>query len=342
MTRFTWRGLAAIAIVCAAFSGSALAQTSTAIAGSAPASAPVAAYPVWAYLWDPSFVVPTPDDLPQRIPGSNATFSWNNARDLFFVPDWHPQDHAPMPSVVAQGRKPDVRACGSCHRAQGTGGPENSSLAGQPAAYIVQQLLDYKSGARKYSGPARTAVTLMTTAAKGMTDDEIRSAADYFSALKPQQNIKVIEADTIPKVYVARLFYAKDPKGGTESLGKRIVEMPNDLEEFELRDVRSQFTAYVPMGSLARGEALVKTGGSGAAGGVTMACATCHGADLKGVGPIPGIAGRFASYTMRQLHDFKHGARAGALGSAMMKPTVEKMTEDDMMSVAAYLATLAP
>ena len=243
-----------------------------------------------------------------------------------------------MPAVVAQGRKPDVRACSSCHRAQGTGGPENTSLAGLPAAYIVQQLLDYKSGARKYSGPARIAVTLMVTSAKGMTDDEIQAAANYFSALKPQRTIKVVEADIIPKVVVARLFYMKDPNGGIEALGKRIVEMPDDAEQFELRDSRAQFTAYVPVGSLARGEAWVKTG----AAGLTTACVTCHGPDLKGVGPIPSIAGRFASYTMRQLHDFKHGARAGAIGSALMKPTVDKLSEDDMLSVAAYLATLAP
>ncbi len=331
------RGLAAIASLWAAFAGVAFAQTGNATGSSTAAITPTPVYPAWAYLWEPGFVVPTPDDLPQRIPGSNAVFSWNNARDLFFVPDWHPQDHAVMPAVVAQGRKPDVRACGSCHRAEGTGGPENSSLAGLSSAYLVQQLLDYKSGARKFSGPQRSSVLLMTAAAKAMTDEEILAAANYFAALKPKRNIKVIEADTVPKTYVARLFYVKDPKGGTEPLGRRIVEMPDDVEHFELRDTRSQFTAYVPVGSLTKGEILVKTGGQG----VTAACATCHGADLKGVGPIPNIAGRSPSYVMRQLYDFKHGTRAGALGS-LMKPTVEKMSEDDMLSVAAYLATLQP
>ncbi len=76
-------------------------------------------------------------------------------RDLFFVPDWHPDDHPAMPDVVAHGRMPDVRACGSCHRAEGTGGPENASLAGLPAAYIIQQIEDYKSGTRKFAGPQR-------------------------------------------------------------------------------------------------------------------------------------------------------------------------------------------
>jgi cytochrome c553 len=278
------------------------------------------------------------DTIPRRVPDSSATFTTTQERDLFFSPDWHPQDHAPMPEVVARGRKPDVRACGSCHRAEGTGGPENSSLAGLPAAYIVQQMADYESGARQFSGPQRSPVLLMTAVAKAATDAEVQAAAAYFSALKPKSINKVVETDTVPKTYIARVFVAKLATGGTEPLGARIVEFPVDVEQFEHRDSRSQFMVYVPVGSIAKGEALVKSGGAGR----TIPCGTCHGPDLKGVGPIPGIAGRSPSYIVRQLYDFKQGTRAGAIGSALMKPTVEKLTEDDMVSLAAYLASLAP
>ena len=293
--------------------------------------------PNWAYVWDPDFKVPPADSAPQRLPGSTAAFTWAQARDLFFSPSWHPEDHPAMPEVVARGRKPDVRACGSCHRAEGTGGPENSSLAGLPAAYFVQQMADIKSGARKFSGPQRSAVLLMTAVAKAITDDEVQAAAAYYSALKPKRIVKVVESDTVPKTYIARLFFVKQAQGGTEPLGRRIIEMPDDVEQFELRDTRSQFTAWVPVGSIAKGEALVRTGG----GGTTVACAACHGADLKGIGPIPGIAGRSPTYIVRQLYDFKHGARAGA-SSALMKATVEKLSEDDMISLAAYVASLTP
>jgi cytochrome c553 len=242
-----------------------------------------------------------------------------------------------MPDVVARGRKPDVRACGSCHRAEGTGGPENSSLAGLPVAYFVQQMADFKTGARKFSGPQRSAVLLMTAAAKAITDAEVQAAAEYFAALKPKPIVKVVEADTVPKTYIARLFFVKQPQGGTEPLGRRIVEMPDDVEQFELRDTRSQFTAYVPVGSIAKGEALARSGGAG----TTVPCAICHGAGLKGVGPIPAIAGRSPTYIVRQLFEFKHGTRAGP-SSALMKPTVEKLSEDDMISLAAYVASLTP
>jgi cytochrome c553 len=317
--------------LAAAVSGAGIAQTPV------PGASAPDSFPAWAYPWDPDFKVPVADDKPQRVPASAATFSWIQARDLFFAPDWHPEDHPPMPPIVASGRKPDVRACGSCHRAEGTGGPENSSLAGLSVAYFVQQMAEFKSGARRFSGPQRSAVMLMNAAAKAMTDAEVQAAAEYFAALKPKKITKVVESDTVPKTYIARLFFVKQPAGGTEPLGRRIVEMPDDVEQFELRDTRSQFTAYVPVGSIAKGEVLAKTGGAG----TTIACGICHGPDLRGVGPIPAIAGRSPSYIVRQLYDFQHGVRAGALGS-LMKPSVEKLSQDDMIALAAYVASLNP
>ena len=44
---------------------------------------------------------------------------------------------------------------------------------------------------------------------------------------------------------------------------------------------------------------------------------------------------------MRQLVDFRSGARAGAW-SALMKPVVANLSEDEMMWIAAYLASQEP
>ena len=293
--------------------------------------------PNWAFIWDPNVKVPPPDDQPNSLPGSTASYSWKQARDLFVVPDWHPADHGQMPDIVANGRKPDVRACGACHRAEGTGGPENARLAGLPVSYIVQQIADFKSGARKMSGPSRPSVTLMMTSVNGMTDAEALSAAQYFSALKPKRDVKVVETETIPRVGEARLFFTKHRGGGTEPLGRRIVEFPDNEEQFELRDTHSTFTAYAPVGSVAKGETLAKTGGSG----ITLACGTCHGPLLQGVGPIPGIAGRSPTYIVRQLYEFKTAGRsAGA--SALMKQVVEKLSQEDIIALAAFVGSLAP
>ena len=329
--RFSCGVLAIVGVVAC---GGALAQTPNA---TSPTTATSNAFPAWAYPWAPDFK-PAPDDgVPRHVPDSTATFTIAQERDLFFAPDWHPDDHPVMPDVVAHGRPPDVRACGSCHRTEGTGGPENASLAGLPAAYIAQQMADYKSGARKFAGPPRSPVLLMTTIAKAASDADIQAAAAYFSSLKPKSVIKVVETDTVPKTQIARVFYALTKDGGTEPIGERIVEIPADMEQFEHRDSRSQFIAYVPKGSIAKGEALAKTGGAG----ITTPCAICHGPDLKGVASIPGIAGRSPSYLIRQIYDFQQHARAGSAG-ALMAPVVEKLSHDDMISLAAYVSSLQP
>src|SRR5262249_2609282 len=146
---------------------------------------------------------PQPDDgLPRYVPDSTAAFTVTQARDLFFALDWHPSDHPPLPDVVAHGRKPDVMACGVCHRADGPGGPENASIAGLPAQYIVQQMADLKSGARTTSVPQRAPPQLMIKVAKGVTDGEIEQAAAYFSGLTPRATINVVETATVPKTHV--------------------------------------------------------------------------------------------------------------------------------------------
>jgi cytochrome c553 len=275
--------------------------------------------------------------MPIALSGSNATFSWKQARDLFVAPDWHPDAHPAMPDIVASGRKPEVRACGSCHRVEGTGGPENASLAGLPVAYFVQQIGDFKSGARMMSGPTRPSTQFMLASVKGLTDADIRAAAEYFAGLKRKSIIKVVESETIPKTGPSRLFYVKSSDGGTEPLGQRIVEMPDDVNQFELRDSRATFTAYVPVGSMTKGEALAKTGGSGA----TTACNLCHGPELKGLDAVPAIAGRSPTYIVRQLYEFQHGGRSGG-ASALMKQTVDKLSQEDMIAIAAYVASLEP
>ena len=46
-------------------------------------------------------------------------------------------------------------------------------------------------------------------------------------------------------------------------------------------------------------------------------CKACHGPDLRGMGNMPPIAGRQASYLARQIWDFKLGARDGQMAALM-------------------------
>src|ERR1700719_1255108 len=183
--------------------------------------------PTWAYAVNPpDFKVKPDDGTPRHVPDSTAAFTVTQARDMFFAPDWHPSDHPPLPDIVARGRKPDVMACGVCHRADGPGGPENAGIAGLPAPYIVQQMADFKSGARTTSVPQRAPPQAMIKTAKGITDAEIEQAAAYFSGLKPRAVIKVVETATVPKSRVAGWFLTVLPSGETEPIAGRIIEIP--------------------------------------------------------------------------------------------------------------------
>jgi cytochrome c553 len=292
--------------------------------------------PSWAYAVNPpDLKAPLDDGTLRHVPDSSLGLTLSEVRNGFLSPDWHPDAHPALPEVVAHGRKPHVMACGYCHRAEGTGGPENASLAGLPAAYITQQVADFKSGARNSSVPGRAPVTAMIATAQSANDEEVQAAAAYFSGLKPKSLIRVVETNTVPKHRVFGWHMLPVTSGETEPIGERILESPEDLERFVSRDSRVRFIAYVPEGSIQKGKELATTGG----GGRTVQCSICHGPDLKGLGPIPPIAGRSPSYIVRQLYDFKHGTRAG-LSSPLMKPTVEHLTLEDMIALAAYVASL--
>lgn len=298
--------------------------------------------PAWAFPVNPPAVpgaaaAPAPDDSPRHVPGTAVAFTMAQTRDAFSPPDWHPDSHAAMPDIVAHGRRPDVRACGFCHLPNGQGRPENSSLAGLPAAYIVQQMADYRNGLRKSSEPKMGPPAAMLALAKAANEAEVKMAADYFTSLKIKPWIRVVETATVPKTRVAGSMFVPAEEGGTEPIGQRIIETPEDRGRTELRDSTSGFVAYVPVGSIAKGEALVTTGGPGR----TVACGVCHGADLKGLGPVPGLAGRSPSYLVRQLYDLQHASRNG-LWADLMKAAVAKLTEDDMIAIAAYTASRMP
>jgi cytochrome c553 len=130
-------------------------------------------------------------------------------------------------------------------------------------------------------------------------------------------------------------------EAGTEALGQRIIETPVSREDTDiLRNPNSGFVAYVPPGSIKKGEALVQNGDTGSGGKVT-ACTACHGLDLRGLGPIPRLAGRSPFYLVRQLYDMQDGNRSGTW-TPLMAAIVANLGPDDLLTAAAYLASLEP
>jgi cytochrome c553 len=156
----------------------------------------------------------------------------------------------------------------------------------------------------------------------------------YFAEQPYPRRIKVVESKTAPKVRLQGGMHMAVPAsegGGMVPIpAGDIVEIPDDNLRAEARDTRMPWTAYVAPGTLTRGRQVA----------AKYQCATCHGPNLEGLGPVPALAGRSPSYTMRQLFDMKTGARRGPWAE-LMKPIVTTMSVQDMAAVSAYAAATA-
>lgn len=300
------------------------------------AQAPGSGVPDWLFPRNPpALVSPPPADNTKLIhlPNSDAAFTAAQLLNLFSVPDWHPATHSPMPDVVAHGHPPKVFACGFCHMPQGQGRPENAALAGLPAPYIIQQVENFKGGARHGAAPSYLPTDLMIQLAQNLTAEDLKAAADYFAAQRMTQRTRVIETVRIPKMEVVGWIYASGTSSATEPLGPRLLEMTKDAELHERRADGLLYVTYVPMGSIGRGRTLAHVPATG--------CVACHGERLQGVGLVPPLAGRSPTYILRQLLAFKTGARASAAGEPM-KAIVASLQLNNMIDAAAYAGSLQP
>lgn len=273
-----------------------------------------------------------------RIAGSPAAFSLVDARDGHNVVDWFPDEHPPLSSLLMHGPAsmgPNGYACAYCHLPNGRGKPENANVAGLPEAYVIRQLHDLRDGLRSSADPRKANARQMVALARAMSEAEITEFARFVSALPQARWTRVVESPVVPPTEFEAGMYVPTSDQLTQPINGRIVEVPENPAETRYRNPHSGFIAYVPPGSVAKGRALVTTGAR------TVACATCHGPNLEGVGDIPGIAGRSPTYLARQLYDFQRGTRHG-VQSAPMQPVTANLTESDILAITAYVATLEP
>jgi cytochrome c553 len=269
---------------------------------------------------------------PQKLPGSAASYTLKELERLDVAVDWYPDQHAPMPRIVRDGSANGGFACGSCHLATGMGHPESGDIQGLTPAYFIQTMEDYRTGVRK--DPIR-----MTAISKATSPEDVREAAAYFASLKPVVGwSKVEERAMVPKTYLGqgRMRFIDKDAPGMEPIGNRIIVLPEDPLRAIQRDPRSGagFISYVPPGSLARGKDLAAGGA-----GKTLDCTICHGEGLTGSGDVPRIANVHPIYLVRQLYNFQTGANNSA-GAQLMKRVVAKLTDEDIVALAAYAGSL--
>ncbi|HZF22423.1 MAG TPA: c-type cytochrome [Burkholderiales bacterium] len=284
----------------------------------------------WAFPLKVEKRLPSAGPEPMSLPGSPARYTQEQIDDLLNPPDWLPDQRPDPPAIVLKGHG-DALACGACHLLSGLGHPESTDLTGLTVAYMVQQMKDFRAG-------TRIDVPRMNKIAGAVAEDESQQAAAWFARLKPRLFTRVVEADIVPKTFVGdgRMRFV-EPGGGTEPIGNRIITVPEDQTRARLRDPNSGFIAYVPAGSIAKGKELAGTGGSGR----TVPCAICHGPDLRGVGNVPRLTGAHPIYLARQLYRFRDGTRNGT-EAALMKPAADRLTDEDIVNLSAYLGSLAP
>jgi cytochrome c553 len=293
---------------------------------------------------------PAEQNRKRQVPGSAGSYSLLEIRNGNDVVDWFPGDHPPMTPLMKNGPASlgsQAYGCAFCHLPNGRGKPENAPVAGLPIPYFVRQLQDMRKGTRGSADPRKANTLLMIALAKAMTDAEMKEAAEYFAALPWSPWIRVVETERVPRTKIVSGMFVPIEQERTEPLAGRIIEVPENAEQTDLlRNPHSSFIAYVPIGSVARGKELVMTGGGKVVdgkqvGGKTFACILCHGPDLNGLVEVPAIAGRSPSYLVRQLYDIQQGTRKSEQAQAML-PVVANLTNDDMVAIAAYIASLVP
>ena len=267
-----------------------------------------------------------------RLPGSSQTITYAQLRDLTHAVDWFPNDHPPMPTIVAEGHD-TANACGFCHLPTGNGRPENSALAGLSADYIKRQITAFADGSRRSAVPDNAPAALMAATARSATAAEVEAAALYFSRLRYVSYVDVVET-TEAGFRAGSYIYVLQP-GPKQPIGERIIEAPVDLEKFEHRDPHARFVAYVPRGSIESGRKLAASGGP-----ARQPCGACHGDGLKG-GIAPPLAGRPPTMLMRQLAAFHEGARQNP-EAAPMRAIAAPLDTKMMISLAAYAGSLRP
>ena len=234
-----------------------------------------------------------------------------------------------MPKAVSTGKP---LPCMQCHLANGGSHPESAAIAGLSVNYIIEQVHAFRDGDRADVRTGR-----MVQVAKTISEKDLKDAAEYYAAIGPdrQKWLKTVVGNEVPKgpAPFGGGFRYHAPEGGMEPLpAGMVVEVAENDDLVRARDqIDGGFVQYVHPDDMALGEKVA----------AENKCGTCHGADYKGKGDVPRLAGQHSLYMIRQLKDMQTGARKDK-NVAAMKAIVAKLSDREMAAVAAYVASKSP
>lgn len=125
-----------------------------------------------------------------------------------------------------------------------------------------------------------------------------------------------------------------------------VAYLPDDYLKEMAEHFAAQRPPYPPQERPAAGKATLDRGQALVVNGDTSkgipACIACHGKSLMGMEPgIPGLAGLRPAYIAGQLTRWKVGERKAA-DPDCMKRIANRLTDEDIAAVSAYLAYQTP
>ena len=280
-----------------------------------------------------------PDETLRHLPGSSGAFTLAQIRDGFGPADWYPGRSSAR--CRKSWRTAASRTCApaaSVTTRTARAGRKTPASPACPYSYFMQTMADFKSDARKSADSRKANTNVMIAIAKGMTDEETKAAAEYFGSMKWTPWIKVVEAEHGAEDADRRRHVPQD-RGQRDRADRPAHHRSAGRHRAHRGAARSALGLHRLCAGRQHQEG--RDAGTTGGGGKTTQCSVCHGAGSQGLGPVPGIAGRSPSYTVRQLYDMQQGTRKG-VWSDLMKPVVAKLTNDDMLALAAYTASRTP
>ena len=264
------------------------------------------------------------------------------------------------PTDVAEGKRAAESVCRACHGINGVSEvKEVPHLAGQRAAYLLQELRIYKQGGR--------GANPMTSAVKLLGDDTLVKAAAYYASLDPPQPAalpaksaarpdplaagKAAAAqcagchgdDGVSKMPGTPSLVGLDPKFLVASVaaykgGQRkndvMKSLAAGLTDADAKNIALHYALQKPA------RAATPAQGDAAAGkAAAAACAGCHGEQGVSANPdTPSLAGQDSQYLTAALRAYKDGSRA----NDVMKGPAASLDDATMKNLSAYYAGLTP
>lgn len=139
------------------------------------------------------------------------------------------------------------------------------------------------------------------------------------------------------KYLTLQLRYFKDQTRNVPAMNAVV----STLTDEDIADLSAYFSANSPQPEPGEAPPEGRTiYHSGLADSQVPACSACHGPEGQGNGPagFPLLKGQYSAYTVKALTDFASGVRGA--DKSPMRTIAQRMTEDQMKAVAAYIGTL--